>query len=229
MAPTKEKTEKLSAEQASNLMLDYLRKQNRPYSATDVSANLKNRVTKAVAAKVLKEMHERKEIEGRAAGGCVLHPWKQIVYHAIQNPSDAATPEDLAATDASIARLRDSTTTLRTTEKALRASLAAMNATLSTSDLRVAVQALEAEKEATLARLLSLRSGSIKPVSAEERAGVEKEWKTWEKREKVRAAIGREMWGMVCEALPRGVVQSEVKVCGTTLRLLSVCSVRERA
>ncbi|KAK5200929.1 hypothetical protein LTR16_004383, partial [Cryomyces antarcticus] len=145
------------------------------------------------------------------------------------NPSDAATPEDLAATDASIARLRDSTTTLRTTEKALRASLAAMNATLSTSDLRVAVQALEAEKEATLARLLSLRSGSIKPVSAEERAGVEKEWKTWEKREKVRAAIGREMWGMVCEALPEGVVQSEVKVCGTTLRLLSVCSVRERA
>ncbi|KAK4979674.1 hypothetical protein LTR66_010382 [Elasticomyces elasticus] len=73
MAPTKpekgEKTEKLSADQSTALMLDYLRKQNRPYSATDISANLKNRVTKAAAAKLLKDMHERKEIEGRASGG----------------------------------------------------------------------------------------------------------------------------------------------------------------
>lgn len=83
MAPTKkdakdgEKEAKLTPEQSATLMLDYLRKQNRPYSATDISANLKNRVTKAAAAKLLKDMHERKEIEGRAAG-------KQIVYHAIQ-------------------------------------------------------------------------------------------------------------------------------------------------
>jgi 26S proteasome regulatory subunit (ATPase 3-interacting protein) len=84
MAPTKEKaTEKaekeakLTPEQSAALILEYLRKQNRPYSATDISSNLKNRVTKAAAAKLLKDMHERNEIEGRAAG-------KQIVYHAIQ-------------------------------------------------------------------------------------------------------------------------------------------------
>lgn len=84
MAPTKKDTEKagekeakLTPDQSTALMLDYLRKQNRPYSATDISANLKNRVTKAAAAKLLKDMHERNEIEGRAAG-------KQIVYHAIQ-------------------------------------------------------------------------------------------------------------------------------------------------
>ena len=84
MAPTKEKaTEKaekeakLTPEQSATLILDYLRKQNRPYSATDISSNLKNRVTKAAAAKLLKDMHERSEIEGKAAG-------KQIVYHAIQ-------------------------------------------------------------------------------------------------------------------------------------------------
>lgn len=83
MAPVKkeaekpEKEAKLSPEAAADLMLNYLRKQNRPYSATDISANLKNRVTKATAAKILKDMHERKDIEGRAAG-------KQIVYHAVQ-------------------------------------------------------------------------------------------------------------------------------------------------
>lgn len=79
MAPTKkdEKEAKLTPEQSATLVLDYLRKQNRPYSATDISSNLKNRVTKTAAAKLLKDMHERSEIEGRAAG-------KQLVYHAIQ-------------------------------------------------------------------------------------------------------------------------------------------------
>jgi len=81
MAPTKkdkeEKEVKLNPEQSAALILDYLRKQNRPYSATDISANLKNRVTKTAAAKLLKDMHERGELEGRAAG-------KQIVYHVVQ-------------------------------------------------------------------------------------------------------------------------------------------------
>lgn len=82
MAPTKkdaapDKEAKLTPDQSTAIILDYLRKQNRPYSATDISANLKNRVTKTAAAKLLKDLHERKEIEGRAAG-------KQIVYHALQ-------------------------------------------------------------------------------------------------------------------------------------------------
>ena len=82
MAPTKkdakeEKEAKLTPQQSADLIMDYLRKQNRPYSATDISTNLKNRVSKAAAAKLLKDMHERKEIEGRAAG-------KQLIYHVIQ-------------------------------------------------------------------------------------------------------------------------------------------------
>ena len=83
MAPTKKDAEKvgkeakLTTEQSTTLIMDYLRKQNRPYSAIDISTNLKNRVTKAAAAKLLKDMHERSEIEGRAAG-------KQWVYHTIQ-------------------------------------------------------------------------------------------------------------------------------------------------
>lgn len=80
MAPTKkdgEKEAKLTPEQSATMIRDYLRKTNRPYSANDISTNLMNRVTKASAAKLLKDMHERGEVEGKAAG-------KQIVYHAIQ-------------------------------------------------------------------------------------------------------------------------------------------------
>ena len=83
MAPTKkdaekgEKEAKLTPEQSSSLIIDYLHKQNRPYSAIDISSNLKNRVSKAAAQKLLKDLHERNQIAGQAAG-------KQIVYHAIQ-------------------------------------------------------------------------------------------------------------------------------------------------
>ncbi|KAJ9658922.1 hypothetical protein H2201_007572 [Coniosporium apollinis] len=152
MAPRKEKTEKVSADEAADTVLSYLRKQNRPYSATDISASLHNKVTKTAAAKILKEMHERKEIEGRAAG-------KQIVYHVIQNSEDAATPEDLQAMDEEIQRLRDETSQAKAMEKTLRSTLSNTNATLSTADLRASVAALEAERAEVIARLGPLRTG----------------------------------------------------------------------
>lgn len=80
MAPTKkdgEKEAKFTPQESAKAIMDYLRKENRPYSATDISGNLHNRVTKTLAQKLLKDMHERKEIEGRASG-------KQLVYHVIQ-------------------------------------------------------------------------------------------------------------------------------------------------
>ena len=44
------------------MILDYLQKQNRPYSATDISANLHNAVTKANAAKLLKELSDNGDL-----------------------------------------------------------------------------------------------------------------------------------------------------------------------
>lgn len=43
---------------ASDIVLSYLRKQNRPYSATDIVNNLHNAVTKSVAQKVLQQLVE---------------------------------------------------------------------------------------------------------------------------------------------------------------------------
>ncbi|KAK4979647.1 hypothetical protein LTR66_010396 [Elasticomyces elasticus] len=208
MAPTKpekgEKTEKLSAEQSTALMLDYLRKQNRPYSATDISANLKNRVTKAAAAKLLKDMHERKEIEGRASG-------KQIVYHALQSPTDAATPEDLAALDAEIQRLRNETVALRAEEKALKTALATLSTTVSLPDLRASVQVLEAERQEMTARLILLRSGSAKPIAAGEKDGVDAEMRRWGRAAAARKGIRNCLWALVCDNLPEGTKREELK------------------
>ncbi|EHK97759.1 putative like proteinous-pairing protein 2 [Glarea lozoyensis 74030] len=44
----KEKVEKVNGEEAEKLILEYLREQNRPYGATDLSANLRGKVCVAL-------------------------------------------------------------------------------------------------------------------------------------------------------------------------------------
>nr|POF15265.1 homologous-pairing protein 2 [Quercus suber] len=201
MAPKKEEKEaKLNADQSAALILDYLRKQNRPYSATDISANLKNRVTKTAAAKLLKDMHERRDIEGRAAG-------KQIVYHAIQDEADEVGAESLQVMDAEIARLKDCVVALRTEEKELRLSLRDGTAQVPLPQLKMAVSALEAEEAAMRSRLADLKSGSLVPVSAEEMNQVLVEWKKWSKIAVERRKIRTMLWETIAENLEKKEAQ----------------------
>lgn len=113
-------------------------------------------------------MHERQEIEGRAAG-------KQIVYHVKQTDASSSdnNPEALAAIDAEIQALRDETGSALAQAKTLKASLATLNSTLSTTDLKAALEALRVEREEMLARLEALRKGKVRPVSGEEMGYVE--------------------------------------------------------
>jgi 26S proteasome regulatory subunit, ATPase 3, interacting protein len=81
----KEKVKAVTGEDAEKLVKAYLREQNRPYSATEVSANLHGKVcflfpllcleaedeqvTKTVADKLLKEMEQSGAIMGKASNG----------------------------------------------------------------------------------------------------------------------------------------------------------------
>lgn len=77
MPPRKPATEKASADEAPTLILNYLIQQNRPYSATDVSSNLHNKVTKTKTDKILKELAEEGKIVGKNTG-------KAWIFHALQ-------------------------------------------------------------------------------------------------------------------------------------------------
>lgn len=75
MAPRKP-----TAKQEDNpneLILHYLRTQNRPYSTTEISSNLHNKVTKAKADKILKELADKKEVSAKTSG-------KSTVYWCLQ-------------------------------------------------------------------------------------------------------------------------------------------------
>jgi 26S proteasome regulatory subunit (ATPase 3-interacting protein) len=77
MAPRKPATPKAPSDTAADLVYDYLLSTNRPYSATDVSSNLHNKVTKSKSDKILREMAEEGRIVRRQAG-------KQWVFHTKQ-------------------------------------------------------------------------------------------------------------------------------------------------
>ncbi|CAF9907452.1 MAG: hypothetical protein ALECFALPRED_003332 [Alectoria fallacina] len=173
--------------------------------ATDISANLHNKVTKTYAAKVLKELHESQVIAGKGAG-------KQWVYHAVQDPDDAMSLEDIAAMDREIADLRETIATAKANEKLLRANLISVNATLSTEELRSSVSLLGLEKKEMVARLGPLRSGNVKRVEVEEKEAVDKAWKEWSRKARSRKKICMELWVVSTEEMEPGKTRKELWV-----------------
>lgn len=137
---------------------------------------------------------------------------KQIVYHALQDSADAASPEEVAVMDEQIATLREEIATAKGEEKALKAQLITLNATMSRQDLQSGIACLGAEQKALLARLGPLRSGNVKPVSAEEKEAADKDWKLWTRRANVRKKICMEVWAHLTEELPEGKTKEELWV-----------------
>lgn len=157
----------------------------------------------AYAAKVLKELHESQVVAGKGAG-------KQWVYHAVQDPDDAMSLEDIAAMDKDITELRETIATAKANEKLLRANLISVNATLSTDELRSSVSLLGLEKKEILARLGPLRSGNVKPVLPEEKEAVAKTWREWSRKASLRKRICMELWAISTEEMEPGKTRKEL-------------------
>lgn len=144
---------------------------------------------------------------------------KQWVYHAVQDPDDAMSVEDLAAMDKEIANLRESIATAKANEKLMRANLISVNATLSTEELRSSVSLLEMEKKDIIGRLVPLRSGNVKPVLPEEKEAVDKAWREWSRKANSRKKICMELWAVSTEEMEPGKTKEELWVWWLLLRM----------
>ncbi|KAJ5738279.1 Chitin synthase activator (Chs3) [Penicillium malachiteum] len=171
--------------------------------AIEVSANLHNQVSKAQAVKILKELHQKKEIEERTAG-------KQVVYHAIQDSSQSVTPKDLATLTKNIERLQSELITLRADEKKVRAAFASFESKPLLSDLRQDVERLQEERETFQERLGNQAASDEVPLSVEEREKLENEWKEWQRHATLRRRMCRDLWGMCTEVLPDNMTLPEL-------------------
>ncbi|PVH87823.1 TBPIP-domain-containing protein [Cadophora sp. DSE1049] len=172
----KEKVKPVTGEEAMELIGNYLKVQNRPYSATEVSLNLHGKVTKTVADKLLKEMEQNCQIKGKASKSGTGGQW---VFWAIQDPADSASPEELAAMDTSITTLRDTLPTLKSTLKTQTTKLNTLRSAPTTIELAAAVDRIRHENQAKTEKLRGFKEGSIKTVTREEVEKVEKDLKHW--------------------------------------------------
>ncbi|KAJ5885300.1 Chitin synthase activator (Chs3) [Penicillium taxi] len=172
--------------------------------AIEVSANLRNKVSKIQAAKLLRDLHQNGEIEGKTAG-------KQVVYHAIQDPSQSATPETIAAINQEIKTLQDELVTIKTGEKKVRAALTALEAKPRICDLQQEVHQLKEQWDTIQARV-SKAQGDTLQIPVEERDKLEKEWKQWQRHATVRRRLCRDLWGKCTEYLPDDLAASDLWV-----------------
>lgn len=109
----------------------------------------------------------------------------------------------LQALDEQTVRLREETNALKAEEKDLRVALREGASQVPLAELQASVAALEHQKAELEARLAKLRGGNLKPVSAEERERVGKEYKSWMRcaanRKKIRVEVWKVIEGLVDE------------------------------
>ncbi|KAE8348954.1 Tat binding protein 1-interacting protein-domain-containing protein [Aspergillus coremiiformis] len=176
-----------TANDGLTLILDYLRKHNRPYSATDVSANLHNKVTKSHAAKVLRDLYQKKEIEGRISG-------KQMVYHSLQNASDETTLKAAVLLDNKLQQLQGQLTGLKAYAKRTRGELTTVCTTPLPSNIRQIINQLEQERETIIAKMVQVQGVNVAHVKKEDQVDTKKEWRRWRKRVNTRRRICHDLW-----------------------------------
>ncbi|KAJ3152028.1 PSMC3 interacting protein [Geranomyces variabilis] len=200
MAKQKEK-KVASGKEANDVVLQYLKKQNRPYSAADVFNNLGGQVGKTVVVKALATLAEEATIYGKANG-------KQWVYVAKQDEMEAPSKELMDEMNLKLSQLKDQNAVLQEEVciKALQAELSTLNNSLTDDQIQARLLALNAENEKMEERLVTLRSGdapaqlSDKEIKAAD-TKLEKMRKEWRSRKR----LFSDMWGAVTESVPGSI------------------------
>ncbi|RKF63101.1 Homologous-pairing protein 2 [Erysiphe neolycopersici] len=180
----KEKVLALHGDDAIALMLRYLKDQNRPYSATEICANLHGKVGKTVADKLLKEMGETGKIKSKSTRG--NEKGSQWIFWALQDDTDNIGPEELNQMDEEIKELKENIKEMKIKLKANTKSLEILKNTPTTKKLITNIENLRVENTAKTERLQHYRSGENKMVTREELLKVDKELIYWTKKQLAR-------------------------------------------
>ncbi|CAI2172799.1 4991_t:CDS:2 [Funneliformis geosporum] len=132
---------------AEQMVLDYLKKTNRPYSANDISSNLHGAVTKVIAQKVLGNLVEKTEV-------CCKPYGKQSVYVINQ--------EELNDMDVKIDELKKEIDGYKEKNRQLTSELTTLNNSLTNDQCEERIKTLTEQNKKYEERLEELRSGTKK-------------------------------------------------------------------
>ncbi|CAG8655881.1 12557_t:CDS:2 [Cetraspora pellucida] len=166
---------------AEQKVLDYLRKQNRPYSATDISNNLHGAVTKTIVQKVLTSLVDKEEVVCKTYG-------KQSVYVVSQDQFESPSPDELNNMDAEIEDLKKEVNDYKERNKQLQSVLSGLTNSLTNEQVEERLKTLAEKNNRNEERLQELKSGT-KSVSVEDKNRIEaiyaRNRKLWRQRKRM--------------------------------------------
>ncbi|KAF9925115.1 PSMC3 interacting protein [Linnemannia zychae] len=190
----KEKKISISSDKPERIVLDYMSKQNRPYSITDIVTNLHAAVTKAECQRAVNSLVDKELLISKTFG-------KQTIYVIRQDTIETAKPDELASIEKRLVQLREQIAEQKTKQKQLSSELASLNSALTTEDIERKLAALTSKNAQSHEHLILLRSGS-QLVPVEERQRVIREMETHRKLWMQRRRLFKDMFSTVTENLP---------------------------
>jgi 26S proteasome regulatory subunit (ATPase 3-interacting protein) len=177
-----------------DIILEYLQRTNRPYSAIDIFNNLKGKIPKTMVVKCLNSMVESERIKGKLYG-------KQWVYVARQDLLDCPTQEQIAVMDDRIDELKSEIATCTTTNKSLDTELSDLLNSKTDLDLAQEIQEFEIKIQTLEKKLNQLENGQVQ-VSQELKIKIDQELLQMNGYWKSRKKIFKNIWDTITESLP---------------------------
>ncbi|XP_072038492.1 homologous-pairing protein 2 homolog [Amphiura filiformis] len=180
---------------AASAVLDYLNKQNRPYSAIDIFNNLHKEYGKTAVVRVLEELGKEGKITEKVYG-------KQKVYVADQSQFPDVADSELKSMDVRIKELNDKLVTSRTTCKTQERELHMLNSALTTEEAKKRLEDVTTQCEQKQKRIDKIQSAT-NHVSPEEKDRIYTNQKTFVKEWRKRKRMATDVVNAILEGYPK--------------------------
>ncbi|KAG0213709.1 hypothetical protein BGX28_003653 [Mortierella sp. GBA30] len=191
-------------DKSEKLVLDYLIKQNRPFSVSDIVANLHAAVSKTECQRAVNALVDRDLVTTKLYG-------KQAIYVVRQDTIETASSEELAALDKEITQLQTQIAEYKSRNRQLSSQYSVLNSALTTDQIAARLEQMTSKNQQSQEHLTMLRAGT-QLVTAEEKRQVVKDMEYHRKLWTGRRRLFKDMFAAVTENMPGK--PKDLLVCG---------------
>ncbi|XP_065507299.1 homologous-pairing protein 2 homolog [Caloenas nicobarica] len=186
---------------AAAVLLQYLREQNRPYSAQDAFGNLQREhgLGKAAVVKALEQLAQQGQIREKAYG-------KQKIYFTDQEQLPAASDAELRSLDEAIAALSAKVQAAQQSCRHMEAELKELNGSMTTAEVAREIEELRKDCANYTEKLERIKSAT-NHVTPEEKEKVCSEQKLYCKEWRRRKRMATELLDAILEGYPKSKKQ----------------------
>ncbi|XP_066934612.1 homologous-pairing protein 2 homolog [Clytia hemisphaerica] len=174
---------------------EYLEKQNRPYSATDIFQNLHKEFGKTAVVKALESLAEQRKVIEKTYG-------KQKVYGPCQEKFGDIKPEELKALDTKAADLQEKLSKLKSEVHAQDSEISSFSKQMTTQELDNACKTLKERNMELTSKINKIKNGRCL-ISKEDRQKIKvhtgKMVTHWKKRKRMTT----DMMDCILEGYPK--------------------------